>query len=350
MFAPVKHILPMTMIRRERVLPAAGKVLVRAGQKVGTSDVVAETKLHPEYVLLDIARSFRMSADKADKYIGCQAGDQIAAGDIVAGPIGFTRRLFRSPSDGRVALAGSGQVLLEIAGKPYQVKAGIPGDVVELIPDFGVVIETGGALVQGLWGNGKVEFGALRALAKTPEAEIKPADLDISLRGSVVLAGYCNDAQVLKIAEELPLRGLILSSMGARLATVAQRLSMAVVVLEGFGKYPFNPMAFKLLSTNDERPTAIIAETSDGYNGKRPEVVIPLPVPGNVNAPPEMVSLAPNQTVRLLRPPKAGEIGQIVSIKSKVLLPSGLRSSAAEVRLENNQMVTVPLVNLEAIA
>jgi hypothetical protein len=350
MYNPIKHILPMTMIRRERVLPSPGKVVVRAGQKLGAADVVAEAHLYPEYLLLDVARGLGVAAEKADALIQCQVGDTIAAGDIVAGPVGLSRRVIRSPKDGKAALVGSGQVLLELASRPFQVRAGIPGDVVELIPDYGAVIETGGALVQGVWGNGLVEFGALRVLAKSADGETTADELDVSQRGAIVLAGYCASEEVLRAAEALPLRGLILPGMDAALAPAAARLSFPVIVLEGFGQTTYNPAAFKLLTTNEGRSAAVNAEVGSGYNGKRPEVVIPLPVPGSVAPPPEIAPLAANTSVRVLRAPAAGQIGQVVSIKRKVALPSGVRAPAAEVRLENGQMVVVPLANLEIIA
>ena len=59
MNAPVVHFLPLTLIRRERVLPIAGKVLVRKGQKLSVKNIVAETVFNPEYQLLDISRIFR---------------------------------------------------------------------------------------------------------------------------------------------------------------------------------------------------------------------------------------------------------------------------------------------------
>ena len=56
MEASIRHIIPITTIARDRVLPKAGRVIVRKGQKVAPADVVAESIVAPAHILLDIAR------------------------------------------------------------------------------------------------------------------------------------------------------------------------------------------------------------------------------------------------------------------------------------------------------
>lgn len=350
MLAPVTHILPLTLIRRERVLPAPGKVLVRAQQKVGPTDTIAEANVHSEYLLLDIARGLGLSVEKADTHIHCEPGDQVTEKEILAGPVGLMRRVIRCPRDGRVILAGSGQILLEAAGKPYQLKAGMPGDVVELLPDRGAIIETTGALIQGVWGNGKADFGVLTALARTPDHEAKPGDLDVSMRGSIVLLGRCTSEEILRAAEELPLRGLILSSVRAALMPALSQTQIPVLILEGFGEQSFNMLSFKLLSSSDRREIAINADAWDAYKGVRPELVIPMPAPSLVAAPPESAQFAVGQTVRMRGAPFFGAIGVITSLKGPVAFPGGLHSRAAELRLESGANAVAPLANLEVIA
>ena len=347
--APITHILPLTTIRRERALPVSGKVLVRAGQKVGATDTIAEANLYADYLLIDVARGLGMPAEKADQHIRCKVGSTLADKDVIAGPVGLARRIVRSPLEGRVILSGGGQVLLETTGKPLQLKAGLPGEVVELVSDRGAIVEATGALIQGVWGNGRLDFGVMSALGKTPDYVLQVTDLDISLRGSIILAGHCQDQEVLQAAEDVPVRGLILASMSAALVPIVMKLHIPVIIIEGFGKRKMNSVAFKLLTTNDRREVALNAEIWDPYLNTRPEIFIPLPGTVGVTAPPESGTFAPNRQVRILRPPDVGEIGVILNVKPSTTILGGLRTPAAEVRLENGTTALVPLANLEVL-
>ena len=192
--APVSHFLPMTRIRRRRLLPRLGKVLVRAGQKVAVPDVIAETNMTPHYQLLDIPKILKFSPRKFENYIQCQPGDRLLKGDLIAGPVGVSKRVVRATQDCKVVLVGDGQILLEVSEKLYQLKSGFPGQVVELIADRGAVIEATGALIQAVWGNGRQDYGILNMLAGKPDHSLDTADLDISLRGSIVVACFVDTA------------------------------------------------------------------------------------------------------------------------------------------------------------
>jgi hypothetical protein len=349
MLAPVTHFLPITLIRRERLLPQPGRVLVRSGQKLSALDVVAEANVNPEFQWLDIARLLGVAPASADRFLQCQAGDQLTHGDVIAGPYGISNRVVRAQKDSKVIMAGDGQVLLDVIGKPYQLKAGIPGDVVELVQDFGAIIETTGALIQAVWGNGLVDYGLLSVLARRPDHLLTTSDLDVSLRGSVVLGGPCKDAEALRMADELPLRGMILSSITVDLLQVASKVRYPIVLIEGFGERPYNPVVYKLLVTNNHREVALNAEAWNPYMGVRPEVVIPLPAPGNTSSPPDTGVFKPEKMVRVLRAPHAGQTGTILSLKGSVVFPAGLHGKAAEVRLDDGKIDVLPLANLELI-
>lgn len=350
MLAPVVHVLPMTRIRRHRLLPITGKVLVRKGQTVSALEVIGEANQNPKHVLLDIARGLGVSADEVDQHIQRNSGDLISEGDILAGPVGWGKRVVRAPCSGKIILSGRGKLLVEQENLPQQVLAGLPGEVISLIPGRGAVIESVGALVQGVWGNGSIDVGLLRVLIKKVEDILSVEKLDIDLRGSIVFGGYCGDEQVLRAAAELPLKGLILSSMSSTLLPLASELPFPIVVIEGFGLLPINSAAFNLLVTSDRREIALNAEESDVYTGQRPEAFISLPVNQMVHEPKDAAIFSPGQKVRVIRAPYQAQIGTLMSLKPGLdVLPNGIKTKAAEVELESSIRVKLPLANLEVL-
>lgn len=350
MLAPVHHIIGLTTIVRERILPISGNVVARLQQKVTTSDVVAETRWAREHALVDVARILGVSPAAADRLIKCQVDDQLAGSAEIAVGRGVFPRSARAPREGRVVAVGGGQVLMEVGEAKMELRAGLPGTVVQVLPNRGVVIQTTGGLVQGVWGNGRIDAGLLISLMETPDTVLVPGRLDVSLRGSIILGGMIKNAEILQALAELPARGLIASSIQPGLIAKAREMRYPILVTEGFGSLPMNSAAYRLLSTNAKREVALNAETYDRYTGARPEAVIPLPVSSEPPMPNEAETFAQGLQVRMRRPPAMGMVGSILSIKPGLTtLPSGLRARAAEVKLENNETVLVPLVNMEVV-
>jgi hypothetical protein len=350
MLAPVHHVLPLATIVRERTLPVAGKINAHLNQRVSPTDVIGEAVFAREHVLLDVARTFGVSTKAADRMIKVNPGDRVSQGALVADAGGIIPRSIRAPRAGRVMIVGSGQVLMEVGDAKIELRAGMPGVVTQVIPERGVVIRTAGALVQGVWGNGRIDNGLMVSLIEKPEDLLTSDRLDVSLRGSVILAGHVRDADTFRAAAELPVRGLILSSMLPSLLPNAYQMKYPILVLDGFGMMPMNSAAFKLLTTNNKREATINAEHFDRYSGIRPEVIIPLPVSSDPDEPIDFDAFAVGQTVRMRRPPATGMIGMIASLRPGLTeLQSGLRAAAADVKLENGETAIVPLVNLEVV-
>jgi hypothetical protein len=350
MQAPLTHFLSAVEIQRERLMPAGGRIIARRGQRVSPVDVIAESTLRPEHIVLDIARGLGINPKDADHYIQRRAGDEVGEGDVIAGPVGIGRRVVRTPSSGTVVLAGGGQVLLEVEGELSELKAGYPGVIADFIGDRGVVIESVGSLVQGVWGNGKINFGLLNPLSHSPDDTVTPDMMDVSLRGSVVMASHCEEGRVITAGEDLPIRGMILSSMDSSLVPVALSVSYPIVVVEGFGKLPMNQDAFNILISGTRREAAVIAEPWDQIKNTRPEVVIALP---DGVSPVKLIDTVPftiSQTVRVVSPPYKSMVGTLMTLPAGVsVLPSGIRTQTAGVRLANGDIVQVPLANLEVI-
>lgn len=344
----VTHILPLTTVRRTRSLPDSGRVLVHTGQKVNPTDVVAECPLPGKHMLLDVRRALGIQrASALQKAMERTVGEEVKKGDIIAQTGGLFSRVVRAPEDGVILAIQRGQVLLALPGDTYSLKAGINGTVTDVIPEIGVVIESSGALLQGVWGNDRIDAGLLLVAAKSPEEELTRSNLDITMRGSIVAGGHVTDADALHAAAELPLRGLILGSMTADLLPVARDMEYPIVLLEGFGRIPINPLAYKVLLGQVKRDVAVNA----GWNpdrGETPEAFIPLPAEGEpIEAPSE---LKIGQTVKIIKPPHTSQVGELTAVRPGLTtLPNKMRVPTGEVRLETNETVIVPLVNLTII-
>ena len=242
--------------------------------------------------------------------IQVKSGDVISQGDAIARRgVGLVSQIVRAPSNGRVVLAGAGQVLMEVGETTFELHAGIPGIVTRQISERGVEIKFSGALVQGVWGNGQLNIGLMLPVLSSPEEPLTAEQVDVSLRGSVLLAGSCSDAAALHAARDLPVRGLILGSMSPALIPLALQASYPIIVVDGFGQRPLNGVAYKLLATNAKRETTLNAEPFDRQTGMRPEILIPLPVTQELPALREVETFAPDQAVRLVRNPHIGMTG-----------------------------------------
>lgn len=351
MLAPVTHNLALTAIIRKRVLPVDGEVIPKLNQRVSATDVIAEASYSHSHHLIDVARILGIQPHVAEKLVSLRVGEQVAAGTVVASGGGLIPKTIKVEHSGRVVATGGGQVLLDISQKDFQLKAGISGEVIEIIPKRGVVIQEVGGLIQGVWGNGKIDRGRLHTLAEKPNEILAASQLDISLRSLVLLAGSCQDADSLRAAADITARGLILSSIHPSLMSLARKMPYPIIVTDMIGQQAMNATAYKILSTNSQRENVSLnAGAYNRYTGARPEIVIPLPH-GDIPPVPRDIDLfAPGQAVRLCRAPHAGANGTLVSVPPTLqTLPNGLRAMAGEVKLDNGERVTVPLVNLEVL-
>ncbi len=350
MLAPVVHILPLITLRRERLLPVPGRVTAHVDQKVTPLDVIAEAHYGQGHLLIDVSLALGIQPDAAQRLIQVKAGEMVTQGETIAQRMGLVPQILRVPVNGRVILVGSGRILMESGDGIFELRAGIPGRVTRQVSERGVEITFNGALVQGVWGNGQIGLGILLPVVSKPDEELSVNNIDVSLRGSVLLAGFCSDPAALQAASDLPVRGMILGGLSPALIPMATQMPYPIVVVDGFGFKKMDGIAFKLLTTNAKREATLNAEPFDRQTGIRPEIFIPLPVSEDPPLPKDVQTFAPGQSVRLTRAPNAGAIGTLAGLlPGLTAIPSGLRMPAAEVELESGEQVVVPLANLEVL-
>ncbi len=355
---PQTHIAPLVIIRRERLLPVLGQVTAQFHQKVSAEEVVARATLRPGHRLVDFAAGLGLPPDRATRYLALDPGEEVVEGKPIAGPVGLIQKRVLAPAAGRVLFAEHGKLLLELVAEQMELRAGIPGTVVRVEPGEGVTIETPGALIQGIWGNGKEGWGTLQAITYGPSEELNPEGMDASLSGVVAAAGACSSAGTLEAAARHRLAGLVLGTLSVGLREAAAALGIPILLTDGFRAQPgsggapagMNPLAFELLKSNSGREAAVDARPLDRRTGHYPEVVIPLPDPGNATAPKVGEGLAVGRRVRGLRAPYQGRVGIVTALPDgRRKLPSGVRALTAEIQLAEGERVLAPVANLEIL-
>lgn len=350
MKARVKQYHALASIKRERVLPVTGNVLVRRMQKVSPTDVIVVAPMAPEFILLDIARGLKVSSSRADELLQRAAGDDLAKGDVIAGPVGLFQRVIRAPEAGQVKIAGEGKVLFEVTSAAYELQAGMEGTVTNIIPERGAIIESRGALVQGVWGNGKITYGVVQPVSNDLLQELIPEQLNISFRGTIITAGFCRNPEVLEVAGNIPIKGMILGSMASSLIPAAKRADFPIMVIDGFGTAPMNRAAEAILVANKEKNIAMNAQIYDPFQGDFPEVIITQSTTKDPSQPPETESLRTGKRVIILNGPLATRIGTIERLlPQKRNLPNGIAARVAEISFSSEERTEIPITNLEII-
>jgi uncharacterized membrane protein YvlD (DUF360 family) len=353
------RVTPLTTIRRERLLPARGQVLVQPGELVGPADVVARCQLPGEIRVIDVSRALGVRRELAARYIRKAEGNAVQAGEILAAPgglLGRLRRACRAPADGQVMTVRSGLVLIEEAATTFELVAHLKGQVANVMPNLGVVISTVGSLIQGVWGSGGEAEGILKVLVDSPQKPLRAHAIDVSCHGTVVVGGRILDEKALEQAVEAKVRGVIAGSVNADLRPLLQSLPFPVMITEGFGSLPISQPIFSLLHSNMGREVMLSADVETRWGARRPELVIPLraeqTMPKEEAGP---LALQVGMQVRVLRAPYMGALGTVADLPQlPQTVESGARLRVAEVNLGNGATdtivaVQIPLANLELI-
>ncbi|HLF02754.1 MAG TPA: hypothetical protein VI547_12305, partial [Anaerolineales bacterium] len=166
--------------------------------------------------------------------------------------------------------------------------------------------------------------------------------------GAIVVAGLADEAG-LQAGVKAKVRGLILGSLSANLLKTVRGLPFPVIVIEGFGKQVMPIQAWSLLADHNGRDVYLDTRSPDRWEGRRPEVIIPLTHPGGVvPLPSDGQPLTEGKRVRVVRPPYASAVGVVAHLPARMeILPNGVQAQVAHVDIESHGLVTVPVANLE---
>ncbi|MBI2939937.1 MAG: hypothetical protein HYY04_05810 [Chloroflexi bacterium] len=288
------------LIRRQRQLPADGRILVEPGDTVRATEIIGRARVPGRPFVLPVAETLRLSDGKIMPYLRRQPGEAVHAGEVIARRrrVPFGERLLRAPVDGTLANGPveSGELLLIPASRDVELRAFVPGTVVSITPRRAAMIETVATLVTGLTGIGGEAVGPLRIVGEQATAVLNSTELDEADGGAVVVAGCVTEAGLAR-ARELGIVAVVAGSVHASVLTAARREGgLALVVVDGFGSIGSSGMApevHDVLRLHQGRVACVQATPAF------PEVILPLGVLPGVEAPPEL-RLAAGALVRVV--------------------------------------------------
>ena len=255
-----------------------------------------------------------------------------------------------SPIDGVFYEINNGRIIIQRRTDWLELRAMVPGNVVNYIADRGVVIETKGCLIQGVWGSGKESFGKLKIATRTGDTALSTGQIMQAEAGQILVAGRVERLDVLEKAIEAEIYGVIAGSMSAELCQLSDQFPFPIILTDGVGSFGMSPAVFAQLQDLEGKDASIFGIYEPAI-GERPEIIIPQEADKpSGNATPLYKPLAVGETVRILRDPYIGQIGEVVKVyKHSKTTAINIKSHGADVKLADESVVFIPGNNLEIL-
>ena len=369
-YTPGLRVTPWTTIHRQRRLPLKGNVLVEIGAQVRRDEIVARTALPGNVTALNLVNRLGVTPEELPGYMIVGQGDSIQAGDPIAATkplIKWFKTTIESPVSGIVESVSSvtGQVILRQRPRPVEVLAYVDGVVVDVFPEEGVLVETSGAFVQGIFGVGGECWGPLHLVASAPDETLDAANIGAECRGKIVVGGGMVTSSAFARAREVgaagvigggirdqDLRDLLGYDLGVAI-TGAEEIGLTVIVTEGFGEIAMAHKTFDILQACSGKEASISGATQIRAGVVRPEIIVSdLRGAGEADerSGQQEKGIQEGDFLRVIRAPDFGRIGRVRSLPAELVeVGSGARVRVLEMEFEDSSRLLVPRANVEAI-
>jgi hypothetical protein len=369
-YTPGLKVTERILIKKHRILPLKGDVLVKSGDRVKPSDVVARTLLPGNVVPLNVANKLGIPPEDIEMVMLKKAGDPIKNSEVIAlskSLFGLLKNECRATIEGTIESIShvTGQVLQRGAPTPVEVRAYLDGEVIEVVPAEGVVVACMASFVQGIFGIGGETFGSIQVATPDNSTILSDALINQSHKDKVVVGGSIVTADALKKAISVGVRGIVVGGFDDKdlrdflgydigvAITGSEDIGTTLVVTEGFGKINMAQKTFDLLKHHEGQMACINGATQIRAGVIRPEVVIPATDSGKVavtEAAPPLEGLKVGSPIRVIRHPYFGRLGRVTDLPSPLaVLESESKARVLEVEFDSGERAVIPRANVEAI-
>ena len=331
-YTPGLKVIPCTLLRKKRLLPIPGKVLVEMGQEVSERDVVAQTELPGKVFSVNVANRLSVGPDEIKGFMLKGEGDTLKKGEIIAENKPFLKWFkteIESPVDGTIDSISliTGQVLLREPPRQLPISAYVKGKVVEVVPNFGVTVEAEGTFIQGIFGIGGETTGEIAMAVESPHEDLMPENITEHHKGKIVIGGRHAGLMTIQKAiatgvsaivvggiHDRDLRQLLGYDIGVAV-TGTEKIGLTLIVTEGFGSIPMADYTFRLIASRNGEKASVSGATQIRAGVMRPEIIVP-GYPRNVtHCKTEQGRgwIEPGDPVRIIREPHFGVIGTVLA-------------------------------------
>jgi hypothetical protein len=365
-YTPGLTVTGCATLRRSRRLPLKGEVVVREGEVVGPRSVVARSEIPGVLRTVRAAERLGIDGDELPGAVRVAVGDRVTAGQLLAESrafFGMLRSECLAPVAGTVEIINpvTGHVSIREPAAPIEVEAYVTGTVAEVLPGEGVVVETRGALVQGIFGVGGERHGCIRVAVSGPEQALTAADLTADMAGQVVVGGANLTADALRKASEIGVAGIVVGAIvdedliaflgydiGVAI-TGHEAINLTLVLTEGFGTLSMAARTFELLRSLEGQEASMNGATQIRAGVIRPEIVVPQ-TGVSMDERESCHDLNVGTPIRIIREPYFGRLANVSALPTEPQqIPSGAEVRVLEAELEGGERVIVPRANVEII-
>lgn len=368
-YTPGLKIKKIDKVRKERVLPIEGEVLVKVGDIVDFNTVIAKTELPGDAEILNVTEILGVDpGDVFDKTLK-KVGESFNEGELLAQNIAFwglIKKYVYAPFSGTIdSISGlTGQVIVRQNDVPLEIDAYIKSKVVEILPNKGAIIETNAAFIQGIFGFGGENHGEIAIVVDSPDKVLTEDQIGPDHLGKIIVGGSAVTSRAYEKALELGVNGIVVGGLDVEdlieilgedigvAITGEENIEITVIATEGFGILPMSQRTFDLLKSLEGKMSALNGATQIRAGVLRPEIIIPYDTEEDTEIKDESFSegMTKGSLIRVIRSPYFGEIAKVNSLPVELQkVESGSTVRVIELELDDGSIVLVPRANVEII-
>jgi hypothetical protein len=368
-FTPGLKVLRNFKLLKKRILPLKGIVHVKKGEKLKSEDIVASTKIPGNIQMVNVSKELNIEPLDIQDSMLISIDKEVKKNQVIAetkGLFGLFKSEVRTPITGIISNISNvtGQVVISEPPIPIEIDAYIDGEVIEIISNEGISIESFGTYIQGIIGFGQEIKGEVIVISENANDQISSTDIKDIYKDKIIVGGAHLTLNAYLKAKEIGIKGIVTGGfdfndiakiLGKPLGvaiTGGESVGPTIVITEGFGRIQIAESTYDILNDCSGKIASMNGATQIRAGVMRPEIFISSSIEDNSKHQyfESELAISIGSKVRITRAPYFGKVGHVISLPHELSqLESGASVRIAEIQIINGSNIFVPRANLEVI-